>query len=142
MAEQIVRKEVFVVESSELDGYGNLIVIDKGANSHKIGVKRPHLFDVFQPDTAVEVGYATYRDREYIADAVKVEGELPTEKANPVPEHTPKSEVPIVLTKDQRLKHRAFALSYACRVAAGGHIGVNDIRRWAEEFEKFLNFET
>ncbi len=99
MAQQveIIRKATFVVQSSEVDTYGNLMVTDKGGETHKIGEKRPHLFDTFQPDIAVEVGYAntSFKDKEgntieYIATAVKVEGALsPPVKTTtaPVPEH-------------------------------------------------------
>ncbi len=65
----IIRRMKFIVSHSVVDKYGNLIVTSMSGVDYKIGVKRTQLFDVFQPDTEVVVGYASYKNRDYIAEA-------------------------------------------------------------------------
>lgn len=62
----IIRREKFVVDHTEKNTYGDLIVASQSGNEYKIGVKRKHLFDYFQDGTEVVVGYASYMNREYI----------------------------------------------------------------------------
>ena len=70
--QEIIRTEDIVVDSSILDKYGNLVVLDKGGNEHRVSAKRKRLFDIFQEGVAVHLCYASYMNKEYIADAVPV----------------------------------------------------------------------
>ncbi len=90
----IIRTEIFVVDHSETNNYGNLIVTPKEdggvtTKTYKVGNKRSSLFDVFQPDTAVEVGYSEYMNREYIASARQVKDAIP-DKPVKLPEPAPR----------------------------------------------------
>lgn len=89
----IIRNEIFVVDHSEMNDYGDLIVTPKedgGATTktYKVGNKRSSLFGVFQPDMAVEVGYSEYMNREYIASARQVKDAIPNKPIN-LPEPVP-----------------------------------------------------
>lgn len=66
---EIIRREKITVSSTQENQYGDLIVKTKAGNELKIGKKRSQLFVVFQPGTEVTVGYATYMNKEYIAEA-------------------------------------------------------------------------
>lgn len=75
MAEpKITRYLRFVVEEAHLNDYGDLIVTSQGGHEYKIGNKRERLFDLFQPGAEVIVGYASYKNRDYIAVAYPAEG--------------------------------------------------------------------
>lgn len=65
----ITRHDKFTVASKETNQYGDLIVRDTDGLDHKIGNKRARLFDVFQEGAEVQVGYAEYMQKEYIATA-------------------------------------------------------------------------
>ena len=88
---QITRYEVFTVSKATKNNYGDLIVADTQGNERKIGNKRSHLFELFQPGAEVKVGYSVYMEREYIAsaeqtgkhipDAISTDKEKPTAQA-------------------------------------------------------------
>jgi len=80
MANDIIRQDKFTVQSTEENEYGDLMVTDTDGNPHKIGVKRKRLFGVFEGGGEVKVGYAEYKNKEYIAEA---------EMVNSVPVHKP-----------------------------------------------------
>lgn len=66
---EIVRKDIFTVNKTMVDTYGNLVITtDKGVG-YKIGKKREQLFPIFQPGAEVNVGFASYMNKEYIAEA-------------------------------------------------------------------------
>ena len=80
---QITRYEVFTVSEATKNNYGDLIVTDTQGNEHKIGNKRSHLFELFQPGAEVKVGYAIYMEKEYIASAEQTGKHIPLpEKAS------------------------------------------------------------
>jgi hypothetical protein len=78
---EITRKQIIVVDHSEIDQYGNLIVTDKEGEPHKISAKRSQLGEFIIPGRAVEFQFAEYMNKEYIANAVLVE--------TPIPQPTP-----------------------------------------------------
>lgn len=88
---EIIRREKFVVDHSEVDGYGNLIVTSKKGNEYKVSAKRPQLFDEFQPDIEVVVGYANFMNHDYIAE-VTPSGQLVSTNT-PVKDEKPKPTV-------------------------------------------------
>ncbi len=86
MAEQrqtiITRHDKFTVASKKVNQYGDLIVRDTNGFDHKIGNKRTKLFEVFQEGAEVQVGYAEYMQKEYIATAEQT-GQHKEVKAEP-----------------------------------------------------------
>ncbi len=89
----IIRTEVVVVESMDYDKYGNLLFKDKEGRDHKLGEKRIHLADQIVEGRAVELGYAEYMNKEYIADCKLVETQLPPpEKPKKIESSIPKTE--------------------------------------------------
>jgi hypothetical protein len=65
----IIKYLKFTVASSGKNDYGDLIVTSKYGCDYKISNKRTNLFDIFQPETAVVVGYSSYMNKDYIAVA-------------------------------------------------------------------------
>jgi len=66
---EIIRRERITVESSEYNQYGDLLVTTTAGNEYKIGNKRAQLFAVFHDGAEVVIGWATFKGREYIAEA-------------------------------------------------------------------------
>ena len=66
---QITRYAIFTVAEATPNEYGDLIVSDTAGKEHKVGIKRAQLFVTFQVGAEVKVGYAVYKEREYIAIA-------------------------------------------------------------------------
>uniref|UniRef100_A0A6M3IIK8 Uncharacterized protein n=1 Tax=viral metagenome TaxID=1070528 RepID=A0A6M3IIK8_9ZZZZ len=137
---KITRKEVFVTESSELNKYGDLIVTDKAGKTHKIGKKRPNLFDVFQPDRAVEVGYGEYMNREYIAVAHPVaEGlapPIPAETSKPVEGQPVPSGEKTPMSKDHSIA-RLNSINNAALWVSNGMIGMENFTAVAAQIERY-----
>ena len=75
-APTIIKEEVVVVDTHELNEYGRLIFTDKAGNEHTISEKRKHLFPVIQDGTAVQLFYAKYMDKLYIADVKSMQEQL------------------------------------------------------------------
>ena len=95
----IIRREKFVVDHSTKNQYGDLIVTSKAGNEYKVGNKREQLFPTFQPDTEVVVGYASYMNREYIAEATPSTQLVSADTA--IQEEKPKAEAPKPLPKHE-----------------------------------------
>ncbi|KKM16323.1 hypothetical protein LCGC14_1686980 [marine sediment metagenome] len=141
MAETII-----VVGHTEVDGYGNLWVTPQGGGEKiKIAKKRESLHPIFQQGQAVQLDWQTYNNKPYVANAKSVAGALP----QPVP--PPEVETPdqAQIDKDlkrvpapQEIKHdkkdKAVSLSYAKDLACAKLIGISDMRRWADEFLKYI----
>lgn len=115
---KIIRREKFVVDHTETNDYGDLMVTSKLGNEYKVKQKRNQLFAIFQPDIEVVVGFASYMDREYIATATPSQQIISTEtpiESEPVKPPSVTREVvgkkPPKYTTDNRDK--SFALSYA-----------------------------
>jgi len=89
----IIRREKITVDHAEINQYGDLIVTTTAGNEYKIGKKREKLFSVFQPGVDVVIGFSSYMNREYIAEATQekqvVSTDTPIEKEKP-----PKPEIP------------------------------------------------
>lgn len=88
---EIIRKEIIVVDHANLDQDGNLIVVDKDKKSHKVNQRHSSLHPVFQPGMAIELGYGSYMNREFIHTAIQVKKELP-DIPKPEVKHDTKSE--------------------------------------------------
>jgi len=67
----IIRREQITVAHAQQNQYGDLIVKTKAGNELKVGKKRQHLFDIFQPGTEVIVGFSSYMNKEYINEAAQ-----------------------------------------------------------------------
>ncbi len=85
----IIDQKVVIPATREENQYGDLIFFDGDGNQHKIGNKRPQLFENIIEGRAVELYYAVYMDKKYICGAKLVEGELkpPQSDQNVLPEH-------------------------------------------------------
>ena len=85
----IIDQKVVIPATREENQYGDLIFTDGDGNQHKIGNKRPHLFENIIEGRAVELYYAQYMERKYICGAKLVEGELkpPQSDQNVLEEH-------------------------------------------------------
>ncbi len=85
----IIDQKVVIPATREENQYGDLIFFDGDGNQHKIGNKRPHLFENIIVGIAVELYYAQYMERKYICGAKLVEGELkpPQSDQKVLPEH-------------------------------------------------------
>ena len=69
----IIKRVKITVESSDTNQYGDLIVHSKEGQDYKVSNKRTQLFDVFQPDAEVVIGFASYMNKEYVAEATAAE---------------------------------------------------------------------
>ncbi len=87
---KIERRKVITVAHAQLNDYGDLLVTDTENNEHKIGKKRAQLHELFQTDAVIELGYASYMNREYIAVAHPSEGVPPKPSSAAPPKETPK----------------------------------------------------
>jgi len=120
---EIVREEIILVDRTENDNYGNLVVTGKDGKEIRINSKHEPIHSVFQPGVAVKVGYGSYMNREYIHTAVQVVLPPPREPGKPLPEQ--QAEIDKVVDRVEKAggkvsyisvtntKNRAFALSYA-----------------------------
>jgi hypothetical protein len=150
---EITREQIIVVDHSETDTYGNLSVTDKAGGKHKISAKRSQLGEFIIPGRAVKFQYASYMNKEYIANAILVE--TPTALPQPVkyPDAVPQvAQTPTKVVKEQSSgnvpsgqeiglwwKHRAFALSYSKDLACSGTIEVKELYSCAEDMLVWLN---
>ncbi len=123
----IIRREKFVVDHTEINDFGDMIVTSKSSIPYKIGKKREKLFATFQPNTEVVVGYAVYKDREYIAEATPstqvVSVDTPIEKEKVKPQEQTKSggyrgKTPEELITERRSIERQTSLKLAVEMAA------------------------
>ena len=134
---KIERYETITVETTQKNQYGDLLV----NGTLKVGNKRSHLFEVFQPGAEVKLGYAVYMNKEYIATAEqtgthtvpKEEGHLV--KAAKAMGAEVISEKPIVHDN----KSRSMAIAYAKDLAAAGKIELKDMAAYADKFLEYIN---
>lgn len=84
----MAKETVIVVETTDLDDYGNLKVFDKGGGTTRINKKHEYLHKLFEPGSAIKLTWDSYKGKEYVNDAVLVEGELPPpQKPGILPDH-------------------------------------------------------
>ena len=79
--------KVIVVDHTETNEFGDLIVTDKSGATHKVKAKREELFPLFVAGRAVKLGMAEYKGFAYIASATSVElpeAETPASITTPV----------------------------------------------------------
>ena len=65
----IIKETQIIVESTRLDSYGNMWATDQNGDETKIAAKRSHLFPMFQPGRGVNLYWAKYMDKLYVAEA-------------------------------------------------------------------------
>ena len=142
----ITRTEVITVASLEYNDYGDLIIIDKAGKTHKITSKRVGFFkDTLVVDRASELSFAMAYNKEYIYSAKLVSEALPpsvkvtTAPVPPKDEPTPKARLVGISTDEER--RRSVSISYAKDLACHGKIGVEDMKRHANEFLKYMKGE-
>ncbi len=107
---------IITVESTKLDGYGNLMVTHKGGGKDiKIGEKRKQLFAFFSEGAAVELIWDSFKNRDYVADAKLVEGSLPAPKQPIKTEATPKPQK----TREQEIAEHVWWKELGNRIGDG-----------------------
>ena len=79
MEQKIIRTQVVVVADRDINQYGDTIFHDGEGKEYKLGNKRADMSDQIVEGRAVSLGWANFKDRDYIATAKLVEGELPDE---------------------------------------------------------------
>ncbi len=137
---EIIRTEQFTVASVTGDKYGNTIVKGTNGQSYKISEKRQSLKPIFQPGATVEVGWARYMDRDYIATARFLEGE---EEMPNVVEATQREEKkappgkPLV-ENGEIVRVRSMSLAYAKDMAVAGKVSGLAIFFYASLFEHYI----
>jgi hypothetical protein len=143
---ELKRKETITVASTYKNDYGDLIVADTTGKEHKIGSKRAKLFDLFVPETVIELGIAEYMEKEYVASAKPFAGPITRSEK---PQVTPTvatikaaedflKAAPKTATSGDASKNRAMAVAYAKDLAVAGKIQVNEIIVKANEFLTFI----
>ena len=104
----IIRTQVVVVADRDVSQYGDTIFHDGEGNEFKLGKKRAHLSDQIVEGHAVQIGWANYMNKDYIATVKLVEGKLPppvkpkpVESANP-PEEEVKAAIQAKINPQER----------------------------------------
>jgi len=142
----IIKETQIIVESTRLDDYGNLWVLDKNGDETKIAQKRSHLFPIFQPERGVNLYWAKYMDKLYVAEAqplgdmINAPAEKPT-LTTPTPDQP---EIDASASKPQPKapsKNAAFAVSYAKDLVLGDKVPLCDMIRCAEWIRTYLDGE-
>jgi hypothetical protein len=128
----ITREEIITVKDAQKNQYGDLVV----NGGIKISKKREALFPVFQMGAEVKLGYSSYMNKEYVANAEQTGVHHPNEtKAEPEPE--PKYEAKSIPDN----KVRSMCLSYSKDLATNGVIPMARIGSLALQFEMYCNNE-
>ena len=143
----IVDQKVVIPQTRELNNYGDLIFTDGEGHQHKIGNKRPQLFENIIEGVAVELYYAVYMDKKYICGAKLVGDSLPEAKkpAPELPQHQEairKATEPNI-SDSELMKLRSMALAYskdlACaHIAVGSEMKSTDIVNVAVIFASYI----
>ena len=104
-----------VVQSTEIDTYGNQIITAADGQEYKIGVKRAHLHPLAQPDTPLILKWSNFKDTDYVSD-VLVNGSAA--QPNPAAPVTPRPLAAVTPPKDNKDAQiaRAVALKAAVDV--------------------------
>ncbi len=101
-----------VVQSTEIDTYGNQIITAADGQEYKIGVKRAHLHPLAQPDTPLILKWSNFKDTDYVSDVlVNASGPQPNPAA-PAPPRPVAAVTPPRDNKDAQIA-RAVALKAA-----------------------------
>ena len=143
----IIRREQITVAYAQQNQYGDLIVKTKAGNELKVGKKRQHLFNIFQPGIEVIVGFSSYMNKEYINEAAQasqvVSTDTPVKKESDHLVKDVKEAVKMNIAPQGKgmnpSKNKAFALSYAKDLATGGVIDNDSILKWADKFLEWLD---
>ena len=137
----ITRHEVLTVTSAEKNDYGDLMVNE----AYKVGVKRSHLFEIFQIGADVKVGYAVYKDREYIATAEQT-GKHQAPPQAPQSKSTPPKEENGLVEQAKKLggvrvddqKSRSMAVAYAKDLVCADKIELKELTTYADKFLQYM----
>jgi len=159
MAEPKIIKETIIQvdhDTLENDDYGSLKFLDRQGNSYKISNKREHLFNVIQNNASVQLFWAKYMDKLYIADAKAVNAEdVPPPQPMPKVEHDDdnylgaeadkRENKPMLDKRDipdrEKDIHRQVALKAGIEVACHGLITLHQIWAFSEKARKYLDME-
>lgn len=135
----IIRREQITVAHAQQNQYGDLIVKTKAGNELKVGKKRQHLFDVFQPGAEVVVGFSSYMNKEYVNEATQAAQVVATDTPI-VKEYLVKEAVKMgaEVISTTNTKDRAVALSYAKDLAVAGKIELKEIIAYANKFLDYI----
>ena len=116
---------------------GNYIFKDKEGKEHKIGIKRDNFGELVKivqanPGKALSLKFTKWttpdnKEVYFISGVVLVADQLPK------PEEAPKTQTEVTKPAPRESKNRAFAMSYAKDLAVAGKIGVEDMKRLAED---------
>ena len=148
-------KTIIIVARTEVDGFGNLQVTDKEGNVIKIAQKREKLFPLFEQGKAVELDWQTYMNKDYVADARPVAGNLPESTEPPTDSTPPKAHTPPPRTEQTEAKvdatrksiERQTSLKCAtewsiAQLQAGNPLKTTGILIIAKLFESYLDSGT
>lgn len=81
----IINKTRIKVKSKRLDNYGNLwLTPDPTGAEIKIGEKRSQYFGVCQVGAELELGWAEFDGKKYVAEIISVEGNAPATTSTPI----------------------------------------------------------
>ena len=121
---------VIKVGTTELDGYGNLMVTPSGGGDRiKIAQKRSHLHHLFGQGDSLILHWETYMNKPYVADAKLVEG-------TPVTEHTPGATTALP-SQEKGATHPEVSITGAERglwsKETGEWMRTGKLREWVEE---------
>jgi hypothetical protein len=140
---EIIRTDIFTVGHSRLDDFGNMVITDKAGQEHKVNQKHKTLFSIFADGMAVEVGYGSYMNKEYIHTAKQVKDGLPPpQKPLPPPpsiqQQAPVYQAPVY---SDTTKNRSMAFSYSKDLVTSGKIEIVDIYNCSHDIELYLKGE-
>lgn len=143
------RSDVIVVDSVELNSYGDLTWKDKAGKDYKVSAKRNQYFEkIILPNMAVKLSFAEAYNKEYIHKAELVSDKMAeTTPKPPQPQmEASKTIVQGEVSKPKPMplkdtKNKAFSLSYAKDLAVAKIITVEKILAYAETFRMWLDGE-
>jgi len=124
----IIKREKIIVDHVKTNDYGDLVVVTKTGNEYKIGVKRKQLHNVFQPNAEIVIGFASYMNKEYIAEATASKQIVSTD--TPIQTEKPK-------IRDDT-KERSMSIAYAKDLVVAGKIELKEVIIYANKFLEYI----
>ena len=141
---EIKRTEVFVVDYTEQDSYGNLKVFDKGGKTYKVNAKHGDIQHVFADGMAVEVGWAEFningKQGEYIHEARQVKDALPIGNAATKIE-SPQTDTPVATPKSPTDKDKAIE-EQVRRKEQGADYRSGLLEKFPQECADYINWRS
>jgi len=125
-----------VVQSTEIDDYGNQIITATDGQEFKIGVKREHLHSLAQVGTPLILKWSHFKDTDYVSDVLVNASAPQPNSAAPAPPRPVAAVTPPRDNKDAQIA-RAVALKASVENTAVG-VDPKVIIAQAKEFMSFL----